>query len=193
MRTGLLFGSFNPIHNGHLAIANYIVDFTEVNELWFIVSPQNPLKDKELLAPDLQRLEMAKRAIPFNENRMMVCDIEMNMPRPSYTIDTLNALKKKHPNRTFYPILGSDSMASITQWKDYNELINNYKILVYPRKGSNMEALAKSYPIKIIHAPLVDYSSTSIRQKINAGEDVKNLVPEGVFDLIKDFGLYQTK
>ncbi len=193
MRTGLFFGSFNPIHNGHLAIANYIVDFTDVNELWFVVSPQNPLKDKDILAPDYQRLEMVKRSIPINENRMSVCDIEMSMPRPSYTIDTIKALEQKHPNRTFYPILGSDSMESITQWKDYKELIYNYKILVYPRKGSNIDALAKDYPVKIIHAPLVDYSSTTVREKLITGEDVKNIIPESVLDYIKDFGLYQTK
>ncbi len=193
MRTGLFFGSFNPIHFGHLAIANYIVDFTDVNELWFVVSPQNPLKDKESLAPDYQRLEMVKRAIPFNENRMSVCDIEMSMPRPSYTIDTIKALEQKHLNRTFYPILGSDSMESITQWKDYKELIYNYKILVYPRKGSNLDDIANTYPIKIVHAPLADYSSTIVRQKIKDNHDIHNLVPESVLDYIKKVGLYQTK
>ena len=193
MKTGLYFGSFNPIHNGHIAIANYIIDFTEVNEIWFVVSPQNPLKDKEILAPDAQRLEMVKRAIPYNENRMMVCDIEMSMPRPSYTIDTIKALEEKHLNRTFYLILGSDSMDSITQWKDYKELLYNHKILVYPRMGSDIDALTKTYPIKIINAPLVDYSSTLVRQKISDGENVQNYVPESVLEYIKDFGLYQTK
>ena len=131
MKTGLYFGSFNPIHNGHLSIANYIVDFTEVNELWFVVSPQNPLKEKDTLAADYHRLEMVKRSIPFNEHRLIVCDIEMHMPRPSYTIDTVNELKRKYPNRTFYIILGSDSMESITKWKEYNELLYNNKILVF--------------------------------------------------------------
>jgi len=193
MKTGLYFGSFNPIHNGHLAIANYIIDFTEIDELWFVVSPQNPLKDEKLLAPDYQRLEMVKRAIPFNENRIIVCDIELSMPKPSYTIDTIKALERKHPNRTFYPILGSDSMDSITKWKDYNELIYNHKILVYPRIGSNIDALVKMYPIKIINAPLVNFSSTSVREILKEGGDVQNLIPESVFDYIKKHCLYQTK
>jgi len=193
MITGLFFGSFNPIHNGHLAIANYVIDFTEVDELWFVVSPQNPLKDKDILAPDYQRLEMVKRAIPFNENRLMVCDIEMSMPIPSYTIDTLRALGKKYPEKEFVIILGSDSLDAITKWKEYNSLLNEYKLLIYPRVGSNITELLKTYPAKIIKAPLVDYTSTSIREKLLKGEDVKNYIPEEVYDYIKEFGLYQTK
>ncbi len=193
MRTGLYFGSFNPIHNGHLAIANYIVDFTEVDELWFIVSPQNPLKDENSLAADFHRLEMVKKAIPFNEDRILVCDIEMQMPRPSYTIDTVNELKKRYPNRTFYIILGSDSMKSITKWKDYNELLYNNKVLVYPRKGDDICEIAKKYPIKVIYAPLVNYSSTEIREKIAKGQGIQDYVHEFVMDYIKDNGLYSTK
>lgn len=193
MRTGLYFGSFNPIHNGHLAIANYIIDFTEVDELWFVVSPQNPLKEKDSLAADYHRLEMVKRAIPFNEDRMLVCDIEMQMPRPSYTIDTVNELKLKYPNRTFYIILGSDSMESITKWKEYQELLYNNKVLVYPREGSDISEIAKKYPIKIIHAPLVNYSSTMVRDKVAKGEEIQAFVPEFVMDYIKDHGLYSTK
>ena len=112
MKTGLFFGSFNPIHNGHIGIANYILDFTEVDELWLVVSPHNPLKDEKSLAPDFHRLEMVKLAIPNNENRMMVCDIEMSMPKPSYTIDTVNALNSKFPEKRFVIILGSDSLSS---------------------------------------------------------------------------------
>lgn len=193
MRTGLYFGSFNPIHNGHLAIANYIIDFTEVDELWFVVSPQNPLKEKDSLAADYHRLEMVKRAIPFNEDRLVVCDIEMQMPRPSYTIDTVNELKLKYPNRTFYIILGSDSMESITKWKEYKELLYNNKVLVYPREGSDICEIAKEYPIKIIHAPLVNYSSTMVREKVAKGEVIQSFVPEFVMDYIKDNNLYSTK
>jgi len=192
MKTGLFFGSFNPIHNGHLAIANYIVDFTEIEELWFVVSPQNPLKEKDILAPDNHRLEMVKRAIPFNEDRFMVCDIEISMPKPSYTIDTLRALKKKYPEKEFIVILGSDSLESITKWKDYKSLLNDYTIFIYPRKGSDIEMLSKSYSIKIINAPLVDYSSTSIREKLMKGEDISSYIPDGVNDYIKKLGVYQT-
>jgi len=193
MRTGLFFGSFNPIHNGHLAIANYFVDFTEVNELWFVVSPQNPLKDKEILAPDFHRLEMVKKAISIDEHRISVCDIEMSMPIPSYTIDTLKALEKKYPERSFYLILGSDSLETITKWKDYQELLNNYKILVYPREGSNIDELAKRYPVKVIKAPLFEYSSTLIREKMSKGEDVSKMIPHSVLKYILKNGLYRTK
>ena len=193
MITGLFFGSFNPIHNGHLAIANYVVDFTEVGELWFVVSPQNPLKAKDILAPDAQRLEMVKQAIPFGENRFMVCDIEMSMPKPSYTIDTLRALGKKYPDKEFIVILGSDSLDSITRWKDYKSLINDYRIFVYPRKGSNMDELTKMYSVKVINAPLIDISSSSIRGKLMNGENVKNTIPEGAFNYIKKMGMYETK
>lgn len=193
MKTGLYFGSFNPIHNGHIAIANYIIDFIDVDEIWFVVSPQNPLKEKAILAPDHQRLEMVKRAIPINENRFKVCDIEMSMPKPSFTIDTLHALEKKYPNNKFYLILGSDSMDSITQWKDYKKLLSSYPIYVYPRAGSNCKELAETYPIKVVNAPLVEYSSTSIRQKIKTGEDIRNYIPDSVFEYINDLGLYQTK
>jgi len=192
MTTGLFFGSFNPIHYGHLAIAHYIVDFTEVDELWFVVSPQNPLKDKEILAPDIHRLEMVKLAIHENENRMMVCDIELSMPKPSYTIDTLHALGKKYPENEFILIFGSDSLDTITKWKDYQKIINDYKIFIYPREGSNIKELSTSYPVKIVNAPLVDYSSTSIREKISRGEDVRRYMPEEVYNYIFENKIYQT-
>ncbi|NVO10757.1 MAG: nicotinate-nucleotide adenylyltransferase [Bacteroidales bacterium] len=193
MKTGLFFGSFNPIHNGHLSIAKHIVDFTEVNELWFVVSPQNPLKEKDILAPDYHRLEMVKRAIPLNEHRMFVCDIEMNMPKPSYTIDTLRTLRLKYPDKEFIIILGSDSLESITKWKEYNALINDYKIFIYPRKGSNMNELTSIYPVKKISAPLVNFSSTSVREKLISGEDVSMYIPEDVLEYINKMRLYKTK
>jgi nicotinate-nucleotide adenylyltransferase len=184
MKTGLFFGSFNPIHYGHLAIANYIIDLAEVDELWFVVSPQNPLKDKAELAPDFHRLEMVKLAIPANETRMMVCDIEMSMPKPSFTIDTLRTLDEKYPEKEFILILGSDSLDSISQWKDYQKIISDYKIFVYPRKGSNIQKLTASYPVRIINAPHVDFSSTTIREKIANREDVSMYIPKEVIEYI---------
>lgn len=192
MITGLYFGSFNPIHNGHLAIANYVLDFTVVDELWFVVSPQNPLKAKELLAPDFHRLEMVKRAISETENRMKVCDIEMSLPKPSFTIDTLLTLEKKYPQKKFYLILGSDSMETITKWKEYEKLLKNYSILVYPREGSNLNDLIQKYPIKIVNAPLVDFSSTTIRQRLNNGLSVSDFIPESVAEYITEHGLFKT-
>lgn len=192
MITGLYFGSFNPIHNGHLAIANYVLDYTVVDELWFVVSPQNPLKAKELLAPDFHRLEMVKRAISETENRMKVCDIEMSLPKPSFTIDTLLTLEKKYPQKKFYLILGSDSMETITKWKEYDKLLKNYSILVYPREGSNLNDLIQKYPIKIVNALLVDFSSTTIRQRLNNGLSVSDFIPESVAEYITEHGLFKT-
>ncbi|MHC1705282.1 MAG: nicotinate (nicotinamide) nucleotide adenylyltransferase [Tenuifilaceae bacterium] len=193
MKTGLFFGSFNPIHNGHIGIANYILDFTEVDELWFVVSPHNPLKDEKSLAPDFHRLEMVKLAIPNNENRMMVCDIEMSMPKPSYTIDTVNALNSKFPEKRFVIILGSDSIESIEKWKDYKELLTSYEVMVYPRFGSDTKSLKKKYSVKIINAPLFNFSSTSIREHLIKGENVSNNIPDNVYQYIVEQGLYQIK
>jgi len=193
MKTGLFFGSFNPIHFGHLGIANYIIDFTEVDELWFVVSPQNPLKDKDILAPDFHRLKMAKLAIPENESRMMVCDIELSLPKPSYTIDTLKALSAKHPERELIIILGADSLESFSRWKDYTRLISDYEIFVYPRKGCDLDNLTKLYPVRVVNAPLVDFSSSTVREKMMNGEDVSKLIPEDVYWYIKKEGIYQTK
>jgi len=193
MKTGLFFGSFNPIHNGHIGIANYILDFTEVDELWFVVSPHNPLKDEKSLAPDFHRLEMVKLAIPNNENRMMVCDIEMSMPKPSYTIDTVNTLNSKFPEKRFVIILGSDSIENIEKWKDYKELLSSYEIMVYPRFGSDTKSLKKKHSLNIINAPLFNFSSTSIREHLIKGENVSNNIPDNVYQYIVEQGLYQIK
>lgn len=193
MKTALFFGSFNPIHFGHIGIANYVIDFTEVDDLWFVVSPQNPLKDKEILAPDFHRLEMVKRAFNDNEDRFKVCDIEMSMPKPSYTIDTLKLLSNNNPEREFIVIIGADSLETFSQWKDYKSITSDYMIFVYPRKGSDVSELANKYSARIVNAPLVDYSSTTVRERIAKCEDVRNLIPEDVYLYIKKMGLYKTK
>jgi nicotinate-nucleotide adenylyltransferase len=177
MKIGLLFGSFNPIHNGHISIAGFMVEYCDLNEIWFVVSPQNPLKNKSDLAPDKQRLEMVKLAIEDFYPKISVCDIEMLLPRPSYTIDTLKLLVEKYPQNEFSVIMGSDSIESITQWKDYQTLLDRFHILVYPRLGSDIEMIKEKYSVDIVSAPIIELSSTFIRRSISLGKNVKYYLP----------------
>jgi nicotinate-nucleotide adenylyltransferase len=190
MKTGLFFGSFNPIHIGHIAIAGYVAEFTDIDEVWFVVSPHNPLKESNTLAQEQHRFKMVNLATEPFSPRMKACDIEMSMPRPSYTIDTLLLLTKKHPEREFFPIVGADSLASIEQWKDFEILLKEYRILVYPRAEYSMESLTKKYNVQFINAPAFNISSTFIRQSIADGKNVDFLLPRGVMGYIKTNNLY---
>ncbi len=187
-KTALFFGSFNPIHNGHLILANYFTEYTDINELWFVLSPQNPFKKKQKLLDFTHRLQMLKKAID-GYNKFNICTIEKDLPKPSYTINTLNHLKKKYPKKNFVILMGADNILNITQWKDYQTIIENYQIYVYPRKGFNPKLQHKS--IKYINAPLVEISSTFIRKSIENGKNVRFFLPYGIFDIIKDNGFYQ--
>jgi len=190
MSTGLFFGSFNPIHLGHIAIAGYMLEFVGMDELWFVVSPQNPLKLQSDLAEDKHRLEMVKLAIQEYTPRFQVCDIEMQMPRPSYTIDTLKQLEKKHGDRRFMIIVGSDSIDTITQWKDFESLLSNYKIFVYPRMGSDIEKIKVMYPVEIISAPIIEMSSSFIRDLIRKGKSVQYFMPNQAYRYMINHNVY---
>lgn len=189
MRTALFFGSFNPIHNGHIAIAGYIVEHASIDDLWFVVSPQNPLKESQVLAPEEHRLEMVRLALR-EFPKLSVCDVEFQMPRPSYTIDTLNYLKNKYPDREFVVIMGSDSIESIGLWKNYIELINNNRIIVYPRLGTNLDTIKEKYSIEIVQAPIIELSSTFIRNSLFEGKDVSYFIPKVACQYIKQNRLY---
>src|SRR5674476_710734 len=157
IKTGLYFGSFNPIHIGHMAIANYMVEYTDIDQLWFVVSPQNPLKKKKSLLDDYQRLELVNRAIG-DDLRFRASKVEFNLPKPSYTIDTLAYLSEKYPTHQFYILMGSDNLDSIQKWKNAEVLLENYNIIVYPRPGFNPEK-ASQYPrVQVADAPLMDIS-----------------------------------
>jgi len=192
MRIALYFGSFNPIHNGHLAIAGYISEFTDMDEVWFVVSPQNPLKEKQVLVNDKHRLNMVKKAIKNLSPKVRVCDIEFRMPKPSYTIDTLKHLPKLYPNNEFVVIMGADSLNSISQWKDYTELLNSYKIIVYPRPNIKTHELEKEFKVEVINAPLFDISSTELRKWISMGKDVSCFMPMESFKYIVKNNLYKS-
>ena len=186
---GLFFGSFNPIHVGHLMIANYMVEFEGMDEVWFIVSPQNPFKQKSQLISEKIRFEMVNIAVS-NLKRIIASDVEFDMPQPSYTINTLNLLTEKHPNTKFHLLMGSDNIINIKRWKDADTIISKYPILVYPRNGYTINQDDLTKKTKITEAPVVDISSTRIREWITTGHDVHAFMPKGVFEYIKNKRLY---
>ncbi|KAF0132098.1 MAG: nicotinate-nucleotide adenylyltransferase [Bacteroidetes bacterium] len=181
---GLFFGSFNPVHNGHLMLANYLLEYASLDEIWFIVSPHNPLKAQADLMPEEKRLAMVKKAVE-GFDRFVVSDIEFGMPKPSYTIDTLKALEIKFPNMHFHLITGTDSLENFHLWKDYEAILKSYSLLVYPRKGSSDHPLIKHPSVQLIEAPLIEVSSTFIRDAIKQGKDLRFFLPKGVFEMIR--------
>jgi len=189
---GLYFGSFNPIHNGHIEIANFLIKTGCLDEVWFVVSPQSPFKEKYSLLNDNYRYQMVLMAIENNEH-FHACDIEFNLPRPSYTINTLHELNKKYPAISFSLIMGADNLASIHQWKKSEEILKGYKIFVYPRKNSETEVLKNPASVIMIDAPLLDISSTAIRDLIRQGKDIGHLLPVKVFEYIKKMGFYRVR
>lgn len=183
MKIGLYFGSFNPIHVGHLIIANYVITNTDLDQLWFVVSPQNPLKKNNTLLNKYHRKYLIDIAIE-GENKLKTSTIEFSLPIPSFTIDTLAYLKEKHPENIFSVIMGSDSLQNITRWKNYELLIRDYEIMVYQRPGFDVENnVGKN--IQVLKAPLLDISSTKIREMIKSGDSIKFLVPDVVKEEIE--------
>ena len=190
MTIGLFFGSFNPIHIGHLAIANYMVEFGDLDEIWLIVSPHNPLKKEETLLDETQRLKMVQLALSDN-SKIKPSTVEFNLPKPSYTIDTLNYLSDKYPDKQFKIILGTDNFKSFHQWRNYKKILGNYDILVYPRAGYDIGEY-KNYPnISLINAPLMEISSSFIRKSLQNGKNIQYFLPCGISDYIKTNHLYK--
>lgn len=180
MNIALFFGSFNPIHNGHLHIANHILRTGICNEVWFIISPQNPLKeDKDLLDENL-RLKLVQKVIN-NVNNLKVCDIEYHLPKPSYTYNTLKILKEKYNEHSFHLIIGGDNLEIFDKWKDYSKILEEFKLIVYPRKGKYDKELRHPNIIKL-EARLKNISSTEIRDKIKRDKSIANLVPNSILD-----------
>lgn len=190
LKIGLYFGTFNPIHIGHLAIANYMVEFTEIDQLWFVVSPQNPHKIKKNLLNDYDRLEMVHRAVD-DDHRFRVSDIEFNMPKPSYTVDTLAYLKDKFPKHQFSILMGSDNLENFHKWKNYETIIENYGVIVYPRPGFDKTKYHDHKNIKITEAPLIEISSTFIRNAVKEGKDVRHFVPKKTWEYLDKMLFYR--
>jgi nicotinate-nucleotide adenylyltransferase len=190
MKIGLFFGSFNPIHIGHLAIANYIKEFSDLDELWLIVSPQNPLKKKKTLLDEYERLKMVELALS-NQDKIKASDIEFRLPKPSFTIDTLTYLNEKFPKNEFAIILGTDNFESFHKWKNNEEILKQYKLYVYPRPGYDLGDYKNHPSIKQIDAPIMEISSSFIRKSIQEGKDIRYFLPEKVYQYINEMFFYR--
>lgn len=184
MKVGLFFGSFNPIHIGHLIIANIVHEVTDCDEVWFIVSPQNPLKQNKNLLHEFDRYDLVRAAIS-DDYYFRVSDVEFSMPKPSYTIDTLTVLSEKYPDYTFKLIVGEDNLESFLKWKNHHIILEHYGLIVYPRPNSVETDLLKNPNVTKIDAPQMDISATLIRKLIRGGKSIKYLVPDPVDEMIK--------
>jgi len=189
-KTGLFFGSFNPIHVGHLIIAGYMANFTDLDEVWLVVSPHNPLKVKKGLGNMYDRLEMARLATEPAEN-LKVSDIEFGLPQPSYTIDTLTYLHEKYPAKEFVLIMGADNLSSFKKWKNYEILLRNYHIYVYPRPGSDITEWKDHPAITFTDTPQMEISSTFIRNALKANKNIQFLVPDQVIAFMDSKNMYR--
>ncbi len=192
MKTGLFFGSFNPIHNGHMMIAGYMAEFTDLKEVWFVVSPHNPLKRKPTLLAGHHRLAMV-RLVTEEDSRFRVSNIEFSMPQPSYTIDTLAWLGEKHPSREFVLIAGSDILPSFHKWKNFEVLLEHYRIYLYPRPGTEVSRFDNHPSIHRVEAPLLTISSSFIRESIRSGKNMRYYLPEKVWKYIDEMRFYVKK
>lgn len=195
-RIGLYFGSFNPVHIGHMAIAGYMTEFAGLDQVWFVVSPHNPLKKKESLLADHQRLYMTQLAIG-DSDKIKSTDIEFKLPVPSYTIDTLTYLKEKYGKNDFCLVMGEDNLLTLHKWKNVKELVKMYPIYVYPRPDSKkpasllLEQILAMADIRQVDAPLMDISGTFIRNGIKKGKDMSYFLPPPVWKYIKEMHFYE--
>ncbi|MCU0451585.1 MAG: nicotinate (nicotinamide) nucleotide adenylyltransferase [Bernardetiaceae bacterium] len=190
MKVALFFGSFNPIHVGHLIIANTVAESTDYQQVWFVVSPHNPFKKSNTLLHEHDRLEMVRAAIADNP-KLNATDIEFRLPRPSYTIDTLTHLQEKHPQHQFRLIIGEDNLNNFYRWKNFARILEYYGLLVYPRHGSPESELLAHPNVQLVNAPLVDISATFIRETIRQHRSIKYLVHDDVEVLIRGKKHYQ--
>jgi nicotinate-nucleotide adenylyltransferase len=184
LKVGLFFGSFNPIHIGHLVIANVMAENTDLDKVWFVVSPQNPLKKSNTLLHEFDRFDMVRMAINSNP-KLDVTDIEFRMPKPSYTIDTLAYLQEKHPKNKYVLIIGEDNLMDFPKWKNYQKILEDYELYVYPRPRIGKSELANHPKVKMVKAPLLDISATYIRDCIKNNHSIRYLVPDDVEAYIK--------
>jgi nicotinate-nucleotide adenylyltransferase len=192
-KIGLFFGSFNPIHIGHLILANYILENSDMDELWFVVSPQNPFKDKKSLLTDHNRLDMVQLAVK-NYPKMRASNVEFSLPKPSYTIDTLTYLKEKYPNYSFALIMGEDNLDSLPKWKNSEKLMSDYQIIVYPRtfEGEKKDSEYLQHEnISMVNAPIIELSATEIRNMIKEGKNVRPMLPPEVFEYLDGSSFYK--
>ncbi|MFZ2899784.1 MAG: nicotinate (nicotinamide) nucleotide adenylyltransferase [Saprospiraceae bacterium] len=190
MKIGLFFGSFNPVHIGHMIIADYMAEFTDLDQVWLVVSPHNPLKPKNTLAPDYDRLHLVRLAIG-DHPRLRASDIEFHLPKPSYTVDTLAYLREKYPDKAFTLIMGGDNLVSLPRWKNYEFLLQHYRIFVYRRPQYEQPELVNHPNVHFFEAPLLDISASFVRECRQAGKSIRYLVPDAVYQYLETSHLYR--
>ena len=189
MKTGLFFGSFNPVHIGHMVIAQYILVFSDLDEIWFVVSPHNPFKEKHTLLDDRQRLHMVHLAIGENF-KMRASDFEFNLPQPSYTINTLTHLFEKYPEREFALTMGADNLAGFHKWKNHERILELCDLYIYPRPNTKASQFDAHKKVHHIDAPVMELSSTRIREAVKNKKDVSFMLPPNVWEYIEQCGFY---
>lgn len=189
MKIGLFFGSFNPIHIGHLIIANIMAETTDLKKVWLVVSPQNPLKPSKGLLHEFDRYDMVRAAM-YDHYKIEASDIEFNLPKPSYTIHTLVHLTEKHPEKEFKVIIGEDNLTNFVKWKNHERILEDYGLYVYPRPDAQPSELKQHPNVKMIEAPMLDISATFIRKCIRKHQSVRYLVPDAVEEMIRTKGFY---
>jgi nicotinate-nucleotide adenylyltransferase len=191
MKIGLFFGSFNPIHNGHLIIASYFAEFTDLQQVWLVVSPHNPLKDKKTLLSNLHRLQLVRLSVADN-NKLKASDIEFKLPQPSYTIKSLSYISEKYPKHEFVLIMGTDNLNTLHKWKNYEQILEHYQIYAYPRPESDGGEFKNHPHVKIIEGvPLMELSSTFIRMAVMQNKDVRYTMPEAAYNYMKEMHFYE--
>ncbi len=191
-KVGLYFGTFNPIHAGHLIIANYMVEFSDLDEVWMVVTPHNPFKKKSSLLDNHHRLEMVYKACE-DYPKLRPSDIEFNLPQPNYTVNTLVQLEEKHPDTSFSLIMGEDNLKSFHKWKNYEVILEQYSIYVYPRISNGLveNQFRDNEKISMVPAPIIELSSTFIRKAIKEGKDIRSMLPQKVWDYIDTMNFYK--
>jgi nicotinate-nucleotide adenylyltransferase len=196
-KVGLFFGTFNPIHVGHLIIANYMAEFSELNEVWLVVTPHNPHKKKNTLLEDTHRLAMVRIATEAYP-KLKASTIEFDLPQPNYTVNTLAVLEEKYPTKEFCLIMGEDNLKSLHKWKNYEVILERYPIFIYPRISENLERdanliLEKKASVTLINAPIVELSSTFIRKNIALNKNIKPMLSKNVWHYIDEMNFYKKK